>query len=496
MRKQRLLFLTVILLAISIISCSGGDLPDNAFSSSSQAASSGSTASSSSDGSQSSSGSLSSSSSSSSASWGPGATYTEPFHNFNESGSGYENGSFSGSAGMGVTWTYVECRGDLYITGTSICLARESADNGYFYSSTIPDGCYSIRFKYQKAFSTDVNLQVQVNGTPVGNFTASDSAVHDSGEISVTVTGGFSIKFLQNSGGGQVIIDDLQWTSYVGGGSSASSSSSGSSSSTSTSSSSTGTSFNPDPGDPHYSYYQSAAGLSGAALKSQLQVIISSGHSVQSYSGLWTCYDESDMTPGGKIWDMYSSTSADGSSAAYWFSYSSDQCGSYGGESDCYNREHSWPKSWFGDSSPMYSDLVQVVPTDGYVNNRRDNHPFGEVGSTTWTSDNGSKLGSARSGLGYSGTVFEPIDTYKGDFARIYFYMATRYGGNGAGQSVPMSSGNFVLDSWAENMLRTWHANDPVSQKERDRNNVIDTKQYNRNPFVDYPELVDLITDF
>ncbi len=103
-----------------------------------------------------------------------------------------------------------------------------------------------------------------------------------------------------------------------------------------------------------------------------------------------------------------------------------DQCGNYGGEGDCYNREHSWPKSWSDEDAPMYSDLFHLYPTDGYVNGRRSNYPFGDVGSASWTSMNGSKVGSC-SYPGYSGTVFEPIYEYKGDFARSYFYMTVRY---------------------------------------------------------------------
>ena len=76
----------------------------------------------------------------------------------------------------------------------------------------------------------------------------------------------------------------------------------------------------------------------------------------------------------------------------------------------------------------MKSDIVHVLPTDCYVNNRRSSYPFGEVGNATYTSNNGySKLGSCKTS-GYSGTVFEPNDEIKGDIARIYFYMVTHAG--------------------------------------------------------------------
>ena len=251
--------------------------------------------------------------------------------------------------------------------------------------------------------------------------------------------------------------------------------------------------FQPQASDSYYSYYSSAAGLSGDALRTALKTIITSGHSVTSYSGLWTAYGSSDRIPSGvnsgKIWDMYSDH-GDGTGSSYYYTYSSGQCGSYTGEGSCYNREHSWPKSWFSDASPMYSDIVHVVPTDGYVNGRRSNYVFGEVGTATWTSQNGSKLGSARSGLGYSGTVFEPIDVFKGDFARIYFYMCTRYWGTSEGSGM---SSNFSLLSWAQTMLVSWHNADAVSSKETARNTAIQSTQGNRNPFVDYPGLVTII---
>jgi endonuclease I len=76
----------------------------------------------------------------------------------------------------------------------------------------------------------------------------------------------------------------------------------------------------------------------------------------------------------------------------------------------------------------MNSDLFQIYPTDGYVNQKRGNYPYGETNNASWISTNGSKLGAC-SVSGYNGTIFEPINEYKGDIARTYFYMATRYYG-------------------------------------------------------------------
>lgn len=240
---------------------------------------------------------------------------------------------------------------------------------------------------------------------------------------------------------------------------------------------------------PPAGYYSTATG-SGATLKTQLYNIIK-GHTARTYDNLWTDFQSTDKKANGKVWDMYSDIP--GGTPAYQYTFGTHQCGNYNSEGDCYNREHSFPASWFNNASPMYTDLFQLYPTDGYVNNRRSNHPFGEVGtSVTWQSTNGSKLGSAAVGLGYSGTVFEPRDEYKGDFARTYFYMVTRYENLVSGWNSDMISKNTFpsLSNWAMNMLGEWHVNDPVSQKEIDRNNAVYAIQGNRNPFIDNPNYV------
>ncbi|MFZ6051458.1 endonuclease [Halocola ammonii] len=235
-------------------------------------------------------------------------------------------------------------------------------------------------------------------------------------------------------------------------------------------------------------YYDDAEGLNGDALRSALQEIIED-HSSQSYSSLWTHFQSTDQKPNGEVWDMYSDN-PDGPEP-FVFQFGSDQCGNYGGEGDCYNREHSFPKSWFGDQSPMNTDLFHLYPTDGYTNGIRSNHPYGETDSPTYTSENGSKRGTS-SVTGFVGTVFEPIDEYKGDFARTYFYMLTRYMDQVDGWSSFMLQDD-DFSAWALTMLMEWHEEDPVSQKEIDRNNAVYDIQNNRNPFIDDPEFVDLI---
>ncbi len=250
--------------------------------------------------------------------------------------------------------------------------------------------------------------------------------------------------------------------------------------------------FEADAGNNYSGYYASASNKTGLELKNTLSDIISTGINERSYDDLWEIYKISDIRQDGTIWDMYSDNP--NGAEPYVYSPGDDQCGNYSGEGDCFNREHSVPKSWFNDAAPMYTDMVHLVPTDGYVNNQRSNHPFGEVGSATWTSLNGCKVGTARSGLGYSGTVFEPIDEYKGDFARIYFYFVTRYDDRIAGwDNDVFSTDAYGLEKWVIDMLLQWSNNDPVSEKERNRNDHIEDFQNNRNPYVDHPEFIDMI---
>jgi len=250
-------------------------------------------------------------------------------------------------------------------------------------------------------------------------------------------------------------------------------------------------------------YYRAAYGLSGAVLKAKLQQIITTGHTPGTYTGLWTMFQTTDAIPSGahagQVWDMYSSTSADGSTAAYWFTFGTNQdSGSGTTEGQYYNREHTWPNSTFGGASNTtpYADGHSLTPTDKIVNNLRSNYSYGEVvdgaAENTYT-QNLSCLGTARPGLGYGGTVFEPIDIYKGDHARMHFYQSLRYYGNSTFLTCAWAAPGAKLLPWYDTMLRTWAANDPVSAKEIARNNAVQAYQHNRNPFIDYPILIELL---
>ena len=227
-------------------------------------------------------------------------------------------------------------------------------------------------------------------------------------------------------------------------------------------------------------YYQAANGLKGKALKTKLAGIIVNPRNV-GYDGLYEGYKKTDTRSDGYVRDWYSSITN--------YRHGVDNKGSYSKEGDMYNREHSVPQSWFSGSG-IKSDIVHVLPTDGYVNNRRSNYPFGEVGNVTYQSNNGySKLGSCKT-QGYSGTVFEPNDEIKGDIARIYFYMITRYESECGSWGHDVFTKTYPgLTSWTLDMMMRWSKQDPVDAREIARNNAVYEVQGNRNPYVDYPGL-------
>ena len=242
-------------------------------------------------------------------------------------------------------------------------------------------------------------------------------------------------------------------------------------------------------------YYKSAEGYKQKDLLSKLCSIVSANTKVITYDNLFErAYPYTDAENGYLI-DMYSNVQYKVNDSRINKSYSSV------GQS--VNREHSFPQSWFKEASPMKSDLFHVYPTDGYVNNQRSSYPYGECeGGTRLT--NGSYYGKGRLGNctapGYSGKVWEPDDEYKGDFARTYFYMATRYNtkiaswkGNGTAGAILDGTSYPVYQSWYLNLMLKWHRQDPVSEKELKRNNAAYDLQNNRNPYIDHPELVEYV---
>jgi len=254
-------------------------------------------------------------------------------------------------------------------------------------------------------------------------------------------------------------------------------------------------------------YYTTATGT-GYTLKTQLKTIITNGHIDRGYNSLNNEYVNTDVDNyyenDGSILDMYSENNLGTDPYNYNFS-SGDECGNYNSEADCYNKEHIFPQGFFDSKLPMRSDIHHVPPTDGRVNGFRSNYMFGVVGTNLISqsgisnpTQNGSKLGNCIS-PGYSGTVFEPIDEFKGDIARMLLYFAVRYedNWNDSGWDAHTVANNPLngtstqfYETWYINLLYDWHTNDAVNQREIDRNNAAYTYQGNRNPFIDHPEWV------
>lgn len=234
-------------------------------------------------------------------------------------------------------------------------------------------------------------------------------------------------------------------------------------------------------------YYDSAKGKSAKELKTALHLIIREGNRLSYGSGsgkTWSGFEQSDLHPDGYVWDMYSLNKR----------YFPGGASVPGGM----NIEHSVAKSWWGGTNnDAYKDLYHLNPSDVSANSARSNYPLGINQGSKF--NNGSiKVGNNSYGTEYSGLCFEPLDEYKGDFARAYMYMFTCYenftwSGTSAPSMLVAKETWPMLRPWAKNMLLEWHKKDPVSVKERNRMAAIFKIQHNRNPYIDYPELADFI---
>lgn len=259
-------------------------------------------------------------------------------------------------------------------------------------------------------------------------------------------------------------------------------------------------------------YYAGTSSLTGYALKSKLHDIVSTKTINWHYGDLQAFYNQTDLdkyydhdaTNTTIFLDIYSEipTGPD----AYEYT-EANGIGSASAEGQGWNREHMIPQSTFNSNYPMYSDLFYVIPADARINQLRSNYPYGKAGTTNYyTFTNSSKIsknGTANSG--YTGRVYEPIDEFKGDVARSLLYFAVRFEGKLSsfnfynGTSVANDTSPFdgseekSFEEWYIKMLLQWHAQDPVSQREIDRNNTVYTIQKNRNPFIDHPEWVTTI---
>jgi len=220
--------------------------------------------------------------------------------------------------------------------------------------------------------------------------------------------------------------------------------------------------------------------------KGNVKQRITNGARKLSYGALWTFYKSGWRNlPGqpcqGGVFDVYSTKC---------WTPGNGQCGGsgYRKEGDCYNREHSWPKSWWDRvKNSAYSDVFHVVPSDGYVNGKRGSWPFGEVSSPTYTSNEGNKVGPCDT-PGFSGTCFEPTDRVKGLMARGHLYMGVRYMGELSCCDKDAVNGA-EMKEWTIALMLKWNAAFPPPAWESEFNNRAQGSQGNRNPFIDFSDL-------
>ena len=250
-------------------------------------------------------------------------------------------------------------------------------------------------------------------------------------------------------------------------------------------------------------YYAEAQGKSDSLLRQALYDTIRGGvrihYGTQGYTfpdkvyypGTWNCFPQTDVRADGTVWDMYSNTKR------YFPNDGGSACG--------LEIEHCLPKSWWGwtssdtgSSKRAYQDLFILNPSDGSANGNKSNYPPGHVVKGD-KFDNGSFRMDSKDESQYDWICFEPAEEYRGDFARTYFYVATAYAdlpfgaGNADYQRYLTDSTYLVFKPWLVEVLLDWHRADPVSEKERRRAETVFSIQGNRNPYIDYPELVEFI---
>ena len=243
--------------------------------------------------------------------------------------------------------------------------------------------------------------------------------------------------------------------------------------------------FGPMPGN----YYQYAQGTADSTLKNHLGSIICRGVRYKYGSGSkhsWDAFYHTDRdTITNQVLDMYSNE-------VRYFNPEKPTA-----SVKDFDIEHMLPKSWWGgDVNPAYCDLYHLVPGDYSANRSKSNHAPGIPSDSTF--NNGSFV-TGKDTINGLVRAFCPADEYKGDFARAYFYIAACYGDSltwlttGEPAQAVTNEGWQEFQPWLRDLLLEWHRMDPVSQKELDRAVEVNKIQGNRNPFIDYPELVEYI---
>ena len=285
------------------------------------------------------------------------------------------------------------------------------------------------------------------------------------------------------------------------------------------------------PADSLPAYYESIDGTSGKELMDAVQRVAKQGYRADDfrYDSVWLAFKHTDLRPDSYIWEIYSDCD---------FVYEKDRTSNTTQTGECkgYNREHAMCQSWFGTTSlagqemssskknSPGSDIFHIYPASYGMNSRRGNRPYGEVLTAANVSGNGTKYGTPVQTISVTNSVagayvegsitlitnvLEPADEYKGDIARSYFGTMVKWAGewtfnrNENGRVIfdatidadthYASENNYGLTPYGLALLLKWHRQDPVSQKEVDRNNGIQLTQGNRNPFIDYPYLAEYI---
>ena len=196
--------------------------------------------------------------------------------------------------------------------------------------------------------------------------------------------------------------------------------------------------------------------------------------------GTWHGFRSSDQLSDGTIWDMYSTTKR-------YFPIK-------GGSAAGMDIEHSLPKSWWGgDENDAYIDLYHLNPADRVANNNKSNYPPGILNDSNKVNNGIFFMGKDKEWNDYA---FSVIDEYKGDFARAYFYVATAYHDmqwDASYTKYVTNDSYLTFTPYLVQVLLQWHRIDPVSEKEINRLDAISSIQHNRNPFIEYPELVEYI---
>ena len=225
----------------------------------------------------------------------------------------------------------------------------------------------------------------------------------------------------------------------------------------------------------------------GNALKDDLSTLIIDTHSTlipytSSSTDTWDVIHESDLdvTISNNVilfygYDDTDNVSINDRTRAITAQQSSGSCIGY------WNREHVFAKSLANpnlvtNSAGAGTDVHNLRAADCQMNSRRNNNYF--------------KDGSGDS---YLDGDFYPGDEFKGDVARIIMYMYLRYPTQCEPTNIGVGSTSYSNDADMPNIFLEWNEEDPVSEFERNRNDVIFSYQGNRNPFIDNPYLASLI---